>query len=145
VGARTLAAHRQAASMPHSAEAADFHQPLDVHRDLLAEIAFDAALLLDHPADLAHVVLGQIFDADVGRDTGVLEDAVRAHPPDAVDVGETDLDPLGARKINACDTCHLCFLRSRGPGRPGRSGRSDVPAFAFPTYLTYPPHLTYLT
>src|SRR5262249_17872093 len=73
----------------------------------LAEIAFDAALLLDHPADLAHVVLGQILDADVRRDTSVLQDAVRAHTPDAVDVGETDLDPLGARKINACDSCHL--------------------------------------
>src|SRR5262245_28742459 len=130
VGARALAAHRQAAAMPHAAEAADFHQPLDVHRDLLAEIALDAALLLDHPADLAHVVLGQILDADVRRHAGVLEDAVRAHPPDAVDVGETDLDPLGSRKINACDTCHVCSLRPGGSGRPGGPGGSDIPALA---------------
>src|SRR5262249_20466448 len=107
VGARALPADGQAAAMPHAAEAADFHQPLDVHRDLLAEITFDAALLLDHPADLTHVVLGQILDADVRRDPGILQDAVRAHTPDAVDVGETNLDPLGARKINARDTCHI--------------------------------------
>jgi hypothetical protein len=60
VGLGPLAAHRQAAAVPQAAEAADFHQPLDVHRDLLAEIALDAALLLDHPADLAHIVFGQI-------------------------------------------------------------------------------------
>src|SRR5689334_6420322 len=62
VGLRALAAHRQAAAVAQAAEAADFHQPLDVHRDLLAEIALDAALLLDDPADLAHIVFGQILD-----------------------------------------------------------------------------------
>jgi len=36
-----------------AAVAADFHQPLDVHRDLLAEVSFDAALFLDHAADAA--------------------------------------------------------------------------------------------
>src|SRR3954470_4177584 len=50
-----LAAHRQVAAMPQSAEAADFHQPLDVHGNLLPEIAFNAALLLDHLADAADV------------------------------------------------------------------------------------------
>src|SRR4249920_3704695 len=51
VGLGALAAHRQVAAVPQPAEAADFHQPLDVHRDLLAKIAFDAALVLDHLAD----------------------------------------------------------------------------------------------
>ena len=46
---RALAAHRQVAAVPQAAVAADLHQPLDVHRDLLAEVAFDAALLLDAP------------------------------------------------------------------------------------------------
>src|SRR5262249_49715209 len=47
VGARALAADRQAAAMPRAAIAADFHQPLDVHRDLFAEVALDPALLFD--------------------------------------------------------------------------------------------------
>src|SRR6478752_3043020 len=59
VGAGPLAAHRQPAAVPHPAVAADLHQPLDVHRDFLAEVALDAPLLLDDPADLADVVLRQ--------------------------------------------------------------------------------------
>src|SRR5438552_16318062 len=101
VGARALAPDGQRSAVTAAAVAADFHQPLDVHRDLLAEIAFHAALLFDHTADLPDVVLGEILDADVGAYAGVLQDAVRAHAPDSVDVGESDLDALGARKINA--------------------------------------------
>src|SRR6185503_4351105 len=106
VGLGPLPAHRQRAAVAQPAVAADFHQPLDVHRDLLAEIALDAALVLDHLADLADVVLGEILDPEVGADPGVLEDRVRPHPADAVDVGEPDLDALGAREINACDSRH---------------------------------------
>src|SRR5687768_16260435 len=57
VGLGPLAAHRQVAPVAQAAPAADFHQPLDVHRDFLAQVAFDAPLLLDDAADLAHVVL----------------------------------------------------------------------------------------
>src|SRR3954449_4268029 len=53
VGLGALAAHRQCAAVPQPAVAADLHQPLDVHRDLLAEIALDTTLVLDHLADLA--------------------------------------------------------------------------------------------
>src|SRR5579871_294501 len=107
IGARALTADRQRAAVPHAAVAADLHQPLDVHRDLFAEIALDAALLLDDAADLPHVVLGQILHADIGADPGVLQDGVRADAPDAVDVRESDLDALRARKIDACNTCHI--------------------------------------
>src|SRR4051794_6609063 len=47
VGPRPLAAHREVPAMAHAAEAANLHEALDVHRDLLAEIAFDTPLLLD--------------------------------------------------------------------------------------------------
>src|SRR3954470_9171801 len=104
---RPLAADRQIAPMPQPAVAADFHQPLDVHRDFFTEIAFDAPLLLDDPADLSHVVFRQILDPDVRADGGGAEDVHRALPSDAVDVGESDLDALGSRKIDASNTCHL--------------------------------------
>src|SRR5204862_2959029 len=100
IGARPLTVHRQIAPMPRTAVAADFHQPLDVHRDLFPEVAFDAGLLFNHPADLPDIVLRQILEADVGTDAGVLEDPVRAMPPDAVDIREPDLDPTRAGKIN---------------------------------------------
>src|SRR5208282_4867431 len=47
VGVRALAAHRKIAPVAHSAVALDVDEPADIHLDLLAEIAFDAALLLD--------------------------------------------------------------------------------------------------
>src|SRR5689334_6514054 len=96
--------------MPQPAIAADLHQSLDVHRDLLAEIALDAADLFDHPADLAHIVFGEILHPDVGTHARGAEDVVRSLPADAVDVGESDLDTLGARQIDACDTSHTLSL-----------------------------------
>src|SRR5512132_418680 len=65
VGPGALAAHRQVAAVPQPAEAADLHQPLDVHRDVLAQVALDPALLLDHTADLPHVVFREVLDANV--------------------------------------------------------------------------------
>ena len=70
-------------------------------------IAFLAALLLDHLADVPDVVFGQILDADVGADPGRLQNRVRAEAPDAIDVGETNLDALGPREINACNSRHI--------------------------------------
>src|SRR5436309_3213603 len=107
VGSRPLTVHRQRPAVAHTAVGADFHQPLDVHGDLLAEIALDAPLLLDHPADRPDVVFRQILHADVGADPGLLQDAVRPDAADAENVGEPDLDALGAREIDACDTSHL--------------------------------------
>ncbi len=46
--------------MPLAAIAADFHQPLDVLGDLLAQIALDAALFLDDLADPLRLVLREI-------------------------------------------------------------------------------------
>src|SRR5215510_5714659 len=101
VGARPLAARRQVAPVPQAAVAADLHQPLDVHRDLLAEIAFHAALLFEHAADLADIVFGKILHPDVRAHARRTQNAVRALPPDTVDVGKADLDPLGPREIHA--------------------------------------------
>src|SRR5918999_1619172 len=95
--------------MAASAVAADFHQPLDVHRDLLAKIAFHAALLLEHAADLAHVVLGEVLHPDVRAHARFRKDLVRAVPPDAIDVGEADFDALGARQIDASNSRHVCL------------------------------------
>src|SRR6185369_4104320 len=106
VGAGPLAAHREVAPVPQAAVAADLHQPLDIHRDLLAEIAFHAALLFEHAADLPDIVFGEILDPDVGAHARRTEHVVRALPPDAVDVGKADLDPLGPREIHTCNTRH---------------------------------------
>src|ERR671920_652171 len=57
------------------------------------------------------VVFGQILDADVAAHTSRAQNVIRALAADAVDVGQPDLDALGARQIHACDTCHgVSFL-----------------------------------
>ena len=38
-----------------------------------------------------------------------MEQALRAGPPDAVNVSESDLSPLFRRQINARDTCHMSY------------------------------------
>src|SRR6185503_19170690 len=61
VGPGALTVHRKPTAVAHPPVAADFHQPLDVHRDLFPEVALDPALLFEHTADLAHIVLGEIL------------------------------------------------------------------------------------
>src|SRR3990172_6929684 len=106
VGARPLAARRGAGAVPRPAERADLHEALDVHRDLLAEIPFDAARLLDHPAHPPHVVVGQILDPKVRAHPGFPENHVRTRAADAVDVGQPDLDPFRVGQVDARDTRH---------------------------------------
>src|SRR5262249_18827988 len=91
------------------APAADFHQPLDVHRDFLAQVALDAALFLDHPADLPDVVFREVLDADVGAHARRRQDVVRALAADPENVGQADFDPLGPRKIHSSNATLLPF------------------------------------
>jgi hypothetical protein len=58
VGVRPLAAHGEIPAVPDSAVRLNFDQPPDVHLDLLAEIAFHTAFLLDFLAQTVHFVLG---------------------------------------------------------------------------------------
>src|SRR5271168_2483814 len=62
VGVRPLAAHRQVAAVADSAVGLNFDQPADVHLDLLAEIAFHAAFLLDGLAETVDFIFGQVAD-----------------------------------------------------------------------------------
>src|SRR5882724_7913430 len=74
VGVGPLAAHRESPAVAHAAVAVDFHQPLDVESDVLAEIAFHLPLVSDDLTDLANVILGQVLDADVPVDLGLAQD-----------------------------------------------------------------------
>ena len=65
VGARPLAANRQAAAMPHAAIAADVAQPRDVLRHLPAQLAFDRVVLVEQGRDPGDLVLVQV--ARLGR------------------------------------------------------------------------------
>src|SRR6516164_2032092 len=58
VGVRPLAAHRERAAVPQAAVRAHLDVALDVHRDLLAEIAFHGPFLFEDLADAVDLVFG---------------------------------------------------------------------------------------
>src|SRR5438094_9559206 len=60
VGVRALAADGQSAAMAEPAIRTDFHEPLDVERDFLAQVAFDSILLFDGLADLGYFIVVQL-------------------------------------------------------------------------------------
>src|SRR5260370_24482695 len=62
VGVRALTANRQIAAMTNAAIGLDFDQPANIHLDLFAEIAFDAAFLLDGLAKFVDFVFGEVAD-----------------------------------------------------------------------------------
>src|SRR2546427_494990 len=95
-----LSTHRKTAAMAHPAVAIDLHQALDIEPDVFAEIAFDLPLIGDDLPDLAHVILGEIFDARVFIDRRLLEDIDRARTADAVDICQADFDPLVQWKVH---------------------------------------------
>ena len=74
----SLTAHRKRATMSQTAIAADIHQPLDIHLDALAKIAFDLALRFQDRTNPAQLVFTQISHASVEVDTGFLEHRIRA-------------------------------------------------------------------
>src|SRR6185437_833569 len=101
-----LPADGQVASVAVSAIRADLNQPLDVHGDVFAQIAFDAALAFDSLANAIDLVLVEILNLLVHIHIGAGEKARGTRVPDAIDVSERDIHVLIARKIDACNTCH---------------------------------------
>src|SRR5258708_2164410 len=99
----------------------NFNQPANVHLDLLAEIAFHAAFLLDGLANVVDFLFGQVANLFRVIHSGFRGELLRALPPDAVDRGQPNPQPFLNRKINACYACHeTCLLRipSRNPAYP---------------------------
>jgi hypothetical protein len=83
--------------MPKSPITSDVHETFDVHGDLFAKVAFDSALRVDDPADLADVLLGELFHLDFRTDPRLFQDELGAYATDSVDMGKSDIDALVAR------------------------------------------------
>src|SRR5262249_12856232 len=103
---RPLAVGGQVAAMPEAAVRADLGEPLDRLRPLAAEVALDLVVRVDVLAKLRDLVLGEVPHLRVGREPERQRDLARARLPDAVDVGEPDLEPLLVGKVDACDASH---------------------------------------
>src|SRR5262245_12643702 len=110
VGVRALPSHGETPAMAKPPVAADVHQQLDVLRRLAAEVAFHLVVALDRLADADDLVLAEVIGTRHRLHPGLVADARSAGVTDAVDVGERDPDLLGARKIDACNACHVLPL-----------------------------------
>src|SRR6202165_4735737 len=115
VRVRALPANRQVASVPHSPITPDVHQPLDVHRNVAAQITFHLDVVGDNLADSYHLFLGKVLDARIGSHVRLLENEVRLRAADPEDVGQADFHPLVERKGGAGDWGHLRSSSSLEP------------------------------
>src|SRR6185437_13421732 len=91
---------------------ADFDEPLDVHRNFLAQVAFNQSFRFNDLADAVHFLFAQVLDLLHGIHVGLVQNARRTRSADAIDVGERDIRPLITGKIDACNTSHICPLLS---------------------------------
>src|SRR5918912_4360310 len=94
VRARALPVHRQAAAVSDAAIGADLAEALDRLRALAAQIAFHLDVLVDVVAELRDLVLRQVANLRVRIEAERGCDAARRRLADAVDVRESDLEPL---------------------------------------------------
>jgi hypothetical protein len=85
-----------------SAIAVDFNHALDIKSYVTSEVTLNLVILFDLITELCYIVVGQILCAGIGIDTGLGENVISTLSADAVDIGESDLNSLGIRKIYAC-------------------------------------------
>jgi len=104
---RALTANRETPAVPQTAIRTHFDEPLHVHGDLLAEISFDRAFILEQRTNTVYFFFAQILDLPIDIDTDTVKDRSGTASPDAIDVGQADFSPLSRRQINACNTRHI--------------------------------------
>ena len=92
--------------MTQAAVAADLAQALDVHSGLTTQVTLDDIVMLDSITQQGLLLLSQILDAGIGVDTGGLQNLGCASGANAVDLGQSNFDPLVAGKVNTRNTCH---------------------------------------
>src|SRR5258706_2960418 len=101
-----LSADRQITAMPKPSVRTDFDEPLDIHRNVFAQIAFHRTFRFDHLPDAVDLVFGQILHLFHRVHFRFVQNARRARVPDSVDVSERDIHVFVTRKIDAGNTSH---------------------------------------
>src|SRR5579863_2748088 len=116
--------------MTRAAIALNVDQALDVHLDVLAEIAFDVSFVLDHLTDAVDLVFAKILDLLEGVYIRLLQNLLRARVADPEDVSERDPCLLVTRQIDASNTCHFDSFAASGcvpPASTGSHGLCSLP------------------
>src|SRR6478735_8125824 len=107
VGLGALTADREAHAVAATLVAADLDLAADVRLDLTSEVTLDLEVGFDLVAKLDQLLVTERVDASVRVHAGGSEQLLGAGTADAVDVGESDLDALVARKVDTNEACHV--------------------------------------
>ena len=92
--------------MANAAIAADLTEALDRLGALAPEVAFDLEVGVDVALEARRLLVGQVLDLRVGREPELGEHVPGGRRPDALDVGQPDLEPLLVREVHSGDACH---------------------------------------
>jgi len=113
--------------MPVAPIALDVDEALDVHLDVLAQVALHSTFVLNHLANMVHLFFAQILDLLEGVHVSPLQDAPRARIANTENVRQRDPGLLVAGQIHACNTCHSNSSAASGcvPPAHRRSARVD--------------------
>jgi hypothetical protein len=90
--------------MSQSTIAPDFHQPLYIHGNRFAQVAFDHSIPLYDIAHPHYLILGEILYLYINIDKGFLADLGRPAFSDSIDIGQPNLNPLIERQIDSCNS-----------------------------------------
>ena len=105
VSVGALSTDREALAVTEATVAANIHQTLDVHVALTAQIALNHELgVVDVLTDCIDFVFRKILNTGVNIDVALIADLGGGSAADAVDVGQTDLNTLLARKVDTINT-----------------------------------------
>jgi len=92
--------------MPQTTVRLDLDQALDVERNLLAKISFNAAFCFNHLTNLVELILIEGSHLDIRIDPRLLKNLESARVANAVNVREGDPNLLVSWQIDAGNTCH---------------------------------------
>src|SRR6266566_6678804 len=116
IGARALAAHREVTAMAHTAIAANFNEPLDVHIDFATQVTFDLIFTIDELAQAVDLFFCQVPHPGVRVNARALQDFTARSEADPKNVRQRNLHAFVAWDVNAGDSSHL-LLQFRAPER----------------------------
>src|ERR1035437_2824565 len=88
------------AAVPHAAVGTHLDVPLDVHRDFLAQVAFDRAFFFQNRTNMVDFVFRQIANFLIEVNPAPVKQRLRTGTADAVDVRKPDLGSLPRRQIH---------------------------------------------
>src|SRR5581483_11706979 len=111
-GARTLAAHWQAATMPQTTVALNVFQTRDVLLCLAAQRPFDRVFTIQDGGQASDIFIAQLLGAALWIDAGLLTQTQSSRRTNAIDIAQRNVRRFVVGQVNTQDTRHGASPRS---------------------------------